>query len=61
MFKDGVIDRYMHCIVPYFRMNAEVCINSLADVRVGKNVGNYVELTFLEGKLGRFLLIRFSK
>ena len=34
------------------KKNAQVCIYSLADL----NIGHCVELTFLEGKLGWFLI-----
>ena len=37
--------------------NAQVNIYSLADL----NTGQCVELTFLEGKLGRFIMLTFLK
>ena len=56
MFKNEVIDRYMQCIIQNFEihLNAQVCICSLADL----NIGQCVELTFFEGKLGGFLVTR---
>ena len=53
MFMNKVINRYMFCIMQNFKINAHVCIYSLADL----NVGHCVELTFLEGKFGRFLML----
>ena len=38
-----------------FKINAQVCIYSLADLKI---LGHCVELTFDEGKLGGFLVIR---
>ena len=55
MFKNEVIDRYMDCILQNCFLNAQVCMYSLADL----NIGHCVELTFLEGKLGRFLMLTF--
>ena len=49
MFKNEVIDIYMNGIMQNLK-NAQVCIYSLADL----NIGHRVELTLLEGKLGRF-------
>ena len=50
--KNEVIDRYtyMHCIIQNseIHVNAQVCKYSLADL----NIGQCVELTFFEGKLG---------
>ena len=40
----------MHCILQN-KKNARVCIYSLADI----NIGHCVELTILNGKLGRLL------
>ena len=40
-----------------FKINAQDCFYSLAD----QNIGHCVELTFLEGKLGRFLMLTFFK
>ena len=40
-----------------FFKNPQVCIYSLAN----PNIGNCVELTFLEGRLGRFLMLAFLK
>ena len=40
-----------------FKKNAQVCIYSLADL----NIDQCVELTFFEGKLGRFLILTFLK
>ena len=57
MFKNEVIERYMHCIMHNFFLNAHICIYSLADL----NIGNYVELTFLESKLGKFLMFMFDE
>ena len=57
MFKNEVIERYMHCIMHNFFLNAQICIYSLADL----NIGNYVELTFLESKLGKFLMFMFDE
>ena len=59
MFENEVIDRYMymHDIMQNFKRNAQVCIYSLADL----NIGHCVELTFLEGKLGWFLILTFLK
>ena len=37
--------------------HVQVCIYALADL----NIGHCVELTFLEGKLGRFLMLDFLK
>ena len=53
MFKIEVIDRYMHCMMQNLKKmhRLTVCIYSLADL----NIGHCVELTFLEGKLGRYL------
>ena len=53
MFKTEVIDRYMHCIMQNLKKNAQVSIYSLEDL----NIGHCIELTFLEGKLGRFLML----
>ena len=47
MFKNEVIDRYMHCIKQNFKKNAQVSIYTLADL----NIGHCVELTFFEGRL----------
>ena len=44
MFKNEVIDRYMHCIITIFFKNAQVSIYFLADL----NIGHCVELTFLK-------------
>ena len=57
MLKNEVIDRYMPCIMQNLKKNAQVCIYSLADL----NIGHCIELTFLQGKLGRFLMITFLK
>ena len=47
----------MHCIMQSLQKNAQVCIHSLADLQI-----NYcVELTFREGKLGRFPMWTFLK
>ena len=54
MFKNEVFDKYMYCIMKKFKINAQVSICSLADL----NIDHYVELTFLEGKLIGFLVIR---
>ena len=48
MFKNEVIDRYFYCIMQNFKINAHVCIYSLA----GLNSGHCVEVTFNEGNLG---------
>ena len=37
------------------KKNAHICIYSLADL----NLGHFVESTFFEGKLGRFLMLTF--
>ena len=50
MFKNKVIDRYMHSIMKNLKINAQVCIYSF--------VAHCVELTFFEGKLDGFLEIR---
>ena len=47
MFKNKVIDRYMHSIMKIFKINAQVCIYFF--------VAHYVEFTFFEGKLDGFL------
>ena len=39
------------------KKNAQVCIYSLANLYIG----HCVELTFLEGKLGRYLMLTFLK
>ena len=41
----------------FFFKNAQVCIYSLSDL----NIGHCEELSFLEGKLGRFLKMKFFK
>ena len=51
MFKNEVID--MHCIMQ--NSNAQVSIYSLADLKIGHSV----ELSFVEGKMGRFLILTF--
>ena len=43
MFQNGVIDRYMHCIVQNKNKNAQLSIYSLAD----QNIGHCVELTYV--------------
>ena len=54
MFINEVIDSYMHCIMQKFYLkNAQICKYSLADL----NIDHCVALTFLEGKLGRFLML----
>ena len=53
VFKNEVINIYMHTIMQNFKINAQVCIYSLADL----NIGHCVELTFFEGKLNGFLVI----
>ena len=50
MFKNEVIDRYIHYIIQNLKKNAQVSIYPLADL----NIGHCVELTFFEGKLGGF-------
>ena len=50
MFKIEVDDRHMHCIIQNFKNKCRG-LNSLADL----NIGHYVELTFLEGKLVKYL------
>ena len=54
MFKNEDIDRYMHCIMKNFKINAHICIFSLADLIMD----HCVELTILQGKLDGFLVIR---
>ena len=54
MFKNEDDYRYMHCTMQTFKRIALVCIYSLAD----QNIGHYVELTFFEGKLGKFFLVK---
>ena len=56
MFKNELIDRYIHCIMQNLK-NAQVCLYSLADLNIGYSVD--LELTFLEGKFGRFLMLAF--
>ena len=51
MFKNKVIDRYMHRIMQNL-IKGQVRKYSLADL----NIDHCVELTFLEGKLGRFFM-----
>ena len=51
MFKNKVIDRYLLCIMQNLN-KMQVSIYSLADLKMG----HYVELTFVEGKLGRFFI-----
>ena len=53
MFKIEVTDRYMHCIMQIFFLNAQVCMHSVADL----NIGHCVELTFFNNKLAGFLVI----
>ena len=53
MFKNKVNDRYMHCIMQN-KKNSQVGTCFLADL----NIGHCVELAFLEGKLGRFLILK---
>ena len=57
MFENEVIDRYMNCIMKNFKINAQVCILSLADL----NLCHCVKLKFLECKLGRSLILTFLK
>ena len=52
MFKNEVIDRYMHCIMQNLNKNAQACIYSLSYL----NIDHFVELIFLKGKLGKLLL-----
>ena len=52
MFENEVIDRYVHCILQNLKKNAQVSMYSLVDL----NIGHCVEFTFLEGKLGWFLI-----
>ena len=40
-----------------FKINAQVCKYSLADL----NIGHCVEFAFFEGKLDRFLVLKFLK
>ena len=51
MFKNEVIDRYMHCIMQNLNKNAQACIYSLSYL----NINHFVELIFLKGKLGKLL------
>ena len=44
----------MHNPLYNFEINIQVCINPLADL----NIGHCVELTFFEGKLDGFLVVR---
>ena len=55
MFKNEVIDIYMHCNMQNLKKNAQVIMYSPADL----NIGHCAELTFLEGKLGRFFILTF--
>ena len=59
MFKNEVIDRYIYALyyAEFLLKNAQVCIYSLSDL----NIGHCEELSFLEGKLGRFLKMKFFK
>ena len=64
MFKNEVIDRYMHCIITIFLKNAQVSIYFLADL----NIGHCVELTFLKANsedcywfITRFLYLNHKK
>ena len=57
MFANEVIDRYMHCIMQNLKKIAQVRIYSIAD----RNRGHCVVLTFPEGKLSRFLMLKFLK
>ena len=54
MIENEVIDRYMHCIMQELKKDAQVSIYSLADI----NISHCVELTFFEGKLGRFFVAK---
>ena len=54
MFKNEVIDIYMHCIMQDLKKDAQVSIYSLADL----NNGHCVEFTFFEGKLGGFFVVK---
>ena len=45
----------MNCIKLNCKRNDQVCINCLADL----NVDQFVELTFLEGMFGRFVMLTF--
>ena len=59
MIKNEVIDRYMHYMyyAEFYNESAQVCIYSLADL----NIGHCVELTFFEGKLGGFFVVKIKK
>ena len=58
MFKNEDINLYMHCVMQnLYKKNAHVSIYSPADL----NMGHCVQLTFLKGKLGRFLILTFFK
>ena len=47
----------MPCIMLNFEINAQVCIYSVADL----NIPYCLELTFLDRKLVRFLMLTFLK
>ena len=47
----------IHNIMYNFKINAQVCKYSLADL----NIGHCVEFAFFEGKLDRFLVLKFLK
>ena len=44
----------MHCVMHNYKKNAQISIYSLADL----NWGHCVDLTFLEGKLGGFFVVK---
>ena len=48
MFKNEIIDRFMHCTMHSLKKSAQVSTSSLTDL----NIGQFVELTFFEHKLG---------
>ena len=56
MFKNEVIDRYMHCRI-LKNTQVSILVYSLADL----NIGQCVELTFFKGKLGGFFVLKVLK
>ena len=51
-----ILINFMDAVMLNFKINAQVCTSSIADL----NLGHCVELTFCESKLGGFLVIRSS-
>ena len=56
MFEIEIIDRYIHFLLYYFEINAPFCLYSLPNLNVSCHCG---ELIFIEGKLGRCLIMEF--